>query len=135
MFSRVAYGESGISNLLQADAKKIHEIHFSTDVPEANFITITVGECCVNSQCKNNFIHIKRRFLTTKDYPITYNYDVFCKDCGYPNKTTQHQDLVKDYVEDLFNLEDLRQYTDGPQSQPIQDVFCYVKTLNDSKNK
>ena len=46
--------------------------------------------------------------MNAKKYPLVYSQFKFCANCGFPNKTSTHQEIVEDYIEDIFNL-------DGPQ--------------------
>lgn len=128
MESLVQVGETGISTFIPEDIINFSHIPFPQHIPSVTYIENTINLCCIEGTCRNNFINISDSVISEKQYPIIYNYDHFCKKCGYPASPNElHHDLLKYYVEDLFNLKDLREYTDGPRKKPKSDVWALMK--------
>ena len=60
---------------------------------------------------------------------LVYSQFKFCANCGFPNKTSTQQEIVEDYIEDIFNLDGFRSYKDCPV-QTVVGLFCYAKCFD-----
>ena len=125
----VGEGETGNSELIPEYVTHIKDLPFPEKVENFRFVYDIISECCKDSKCINSFNNLGVRFVNAKKYPLVYSHIKFCADCGFPNKTSTQQEIVEDYIEDVFNLDGFRSYTDCPV-QTVDGLFCYAKCFD-----
>ena len=79
----------------------------------------------------NSFNNLGVRY-NAKKYSLVYSSLQFVAIVDYPKKTSSHQEIVEDYIEDILNLNGFRSYTDGPK-QIVIGLFCYAKCFDRQK--
>ena len=122
----VENGEIGFSELIPAETLYFSDIEFPTNPTAASYISNIIQHCCIERTCFTNFFKLGESFLTAPEHPIVYSKDKYCNTCGKPNTSIQHQEILKDFIEDLFNLSDLRTYVDGQKNQ-VENTYSYCK--------